>query len=411
MREKIAALVKQVRMNRFDRSLMRYFDWPLFLNVLLIALFGVVCIFSATTTSVTEKPATIMEMLETQPVEYARLQLVWLSVGILAMMVVIYFGYELYGHYANTFYVLNIVLLVVVLGMEAGRGGMTAFFTWGSGSERTFQPSEVGKIAMIIAFAKAFSVRLKPVMNVRDLLPLIVYMGIPLLLIIAQPDVGTALVYLAVFCVMVFVSGTNYKLILGVLACAVVLIIPVWTFMNATDSFRLMRILIWLDPESYPDEARQVINAGIAVGRGGLWGQGIVSPGSYASLGYISDDHTDFIFAVICEEFGVLVGIAVILFYVVLILRGARIALDAGQTFYKLVAIGCTAMVALQTFIIVGGVIKMIPLTGVTLPFISYGGSSLVTNMVLIGIDVYKRQTIPYLRMGTKAIAARSPAT
>ena len=103
MREKIAALVKQVRMNRFDRSLMRYFDWPLFLNVLLIALFGVVCIFSATTTSVTEKPATIMEMLETQPVEYARLQLVWLSVGILAMMVVIYFGYELYGHYANTF--------------------------------------------------------------------------------------------------------------------------------------------------------------------------------------------------------------------------------------------------------------------------------------------------------------------
>ena len=80
----------------------------------------------------------------------------WLGVGIVAMMVIIYFGYDLYGHYANTFYVLNIVLLVVVLGMEAGRGGMTAFFTWGSGSERTFQPSEVGKIAMIIAFAKAF---------------------------------------------------------------------------------------------------------------------------------------------------------------------------------------------------------------------------------------------------------------
>ena len=211
MREKIAALVKQMRLNRFDRSLMRYFDWPLFLNVLVIALFGVVCIFSATTTSVTETPSTIMEMLETQPVTYARLQLVWLGVGIVAMMAIIYFGYDLYGHYANTFYVLNIVLLVVVLGMEAGRGGMTAFFTWGSGSERTFQPSEVGKIAMIIAFAKAFSVRVRPVMTIRDLLPLIVYMGIPLFLIIAQPDVGTALVYLAVFCIMVFVSGTNYK--------------------------------------------------------------------------------------------------------------------------------------------------------------------------------------------------------
>src|SRR5699024_5417800 len=145
-----------------------------------------------------------------------------------------------------------------------GRGGMTAFFTWGSGSERTFQPSEVGKIAMIIAFAKAFSVRLKPVMNVRDLLPLIVYMGIPLLLIVAQPDVGTALVYLAVFCIMVFVSGTNYKLILGVLACAVVLIIPVWTFINATDSVRLMLLRISLDHARYPHQARQVINDHIA---------------------------------------------------------------------------------------------------------------------------------------------------
>ena len=98
MLTRLKALLQYIRDNRFTRDMMRYFDWPLFLNVLLIALFGVVCIFSATTTSVTEKPATIMEMLETQPVEYARLQLVWLSVGILAMMVVIYFGYELYGH-------------------------------------------------------------------------------------------------------------------------------------------------------------------------------------------------------------------------------------------------------------------------------------------------------------------------
>ena len=116
MREKLAALTKQLRLNRFDRSLMRYFDWPLFLNVLAIALFGVVCIFSATTTSVTETPSTIMEMLETQPTEYARLQLIWLGAGIIAMMAIIYFGYDLYGHYANTFYMLNIVLLLAVLG-------------------------------------------------------------------------------------------------------------------------------------------------------------------------------------------------------------------------------------------------------------------------------------------------------
>lgn len=386
MREKIAALVKQVRLNRFDRSLMRYFDWPLFLNVLVIALFGVVCIFSATTTSVTETPATIMEMLETQPVDYARLQLMWLGVGIVAMMVIIYFGYDLYGHYANTFYVLNIVLLVVVLGMEAGRGGMTAFFTWGSGSERTFQPSEVGKIAMIIAFAKAFSVRLKPVMTVRDLLPLVVYMGIPLLLIIAQPDVGTALVYLAVFCIMVFVSGTNYKLILGVLACAVVLIIPVWTFMNATDSFRLMRILIWLDPESYPDEARQVINAGIAVGRGGMWGQGIVSPGSYASLGYISDDHTDFIFAVCCESFGMVGACVLVVLYMLLLGRLFYLAMRVQDSYGSYLIIGVASMLLFHIVENICMVIGLLPVTGIPLPFMSYGGSNMITNMLGIGL-------------------------
>ena len=354
--------------------------------MLAIALFGVVCIFSATTTSVTEKPSTIMEMLATQPTNYARLQLMWLGAGIIAMMAVIYFGYDLYGHYANTFYVVNIVLLVVVLGMEAGRGGMTAFFTWGSSSERTFQPSEVGKIAMIIAFAKAFAVRVRPISHVRDLIPLVIYMAIPLLLIIAQPDVGTALVYLAVFAIMVFVSGTNYKLILGVLACLVLLIIPVWTFMNATDSFRLMRILIWLDPESYPDEARQVINAGIAIGRGGLWGQGIVSPGSYASLGYISDDHTDFIFAVCCESFGIVGACVLMALYLLLLVRLFYLAVRVQDSYGSYLIVGVAAMLLFHIVENICMVVGLLPVTGIPLPFMSYGGSNMITNMLGIGL-------------------------
>lgn len=386
MRERIAALAKQLRMNRFDRSMMRYFDWPLFLIVLVISLFGVVTIFSATTTSVTETPSTIMEMLETQPTNYARLQLIWLLLGTAAMMVVIYFGYELYGHYANTFYIINLVLLVAVLFTEALRGGMTAFFTWGSSSERTFQPSEVGKIAMIIAFAKAFSVRVKPVMHVRDLIPLVIYMGIPLILIIAQPDVGTALVYVAVFAIMVFVSGTNYKLILGILVCVVVLIIPVWMFMNATGSFRLTRILIWLDPESYPDQARQVINAQIAVGRGGLWGQGIVSQGSYASLGYISDDHTDFIFAVCCESFGMVGACVLVLLYALLLGRMFYLALRVQESYGSYLIIGVAAMLLFHVVENICMVIGILPVTGIPLPFMSYGGSNMITNMMGIGL-------------------------
>ncbi|MGI6238944.1 MAG: FtsW/RodA/SpoVE family cell cycle protein, partial [Christensenellales bacterium] len=346
MRKWLASILKYLRENRFNRGLMKHFDWPLFLIVIAISLFGVVSIFSATTTSVTEKPATIMEMLETQPITYARLQLLWLLGGLVTMGAIMYFSYDLYGKYANVIYFANIVVLLAVLMMvEAGRGGMTAFFSWGSAAERTFQPSEVGKIGVIIAFARAFAQRKKEIATMRDILPLLIYLAIPLLLIVAQPDVGTALVYIAVFCVMVFVSGTSYKLILGAIVVAVLVAIPAWYLMNATgENFRLTRILMWLNPADYPDEARQVINAQIAVGSGGMWGKGIVSVGSFASLGYISDDHTDFIFAVVCESFGFAGGFALVLAYVLLLARLTYLAWRVTDPLGAYMIVGVLAM-------------------------------------------------------------------
>lgn len=388
MLNRIKAFFHYIRNNKFDRDLLRYFDWPLMLIVLGIAFFGVVCIFSATTTQVTETPATIMEMLETQPITYARLQFFWILAGLVAMSVVIFFQYDLYGHYANLFYAANIIMLLAVLAVEAGRGGMRAFFQWGSQSERGFQPSEIGKVAIIIAFAKAFSVRTKPIMKVRDLVPLVIYMGIPLILIIRQPDFGTALVYLAIFSVMVFVSGTNYKIILGVIGIGVLMLIPLWYFMNnsGSDSFRLTRILIWLDPESYPDDARQVINAQIAVGSGGLLGKGIVSPGSFASLGYISDDHTDFIFSVCCESFGMVGALGLVAAYALLLGRLIVLSMRVKDPFGSYVIIGVMAMFLFHVVENICMVIGLLPVTGIPLPFMSYGGSNMLTNMMAIGL-------------------------
>ena len=383
----IAGFFRYIRDNRFDRDLMRYFDWPLMIIVLVIALFGVVCIFSATTSSVTEVPDTIMEMLETQSITYPRLQLMWIGAGLIAMFAVIFFPFDLYGKYADIIYYANIALLLLTLiAAEAGRGGMTAFFSWGN--DRGFQPSEIGKVAMIIAFAKAFSSRVSNIKTFQDVLPLGIYMGIPLVLILAQPDVGTALVYLAVFCVMVFVSGTDYKLILSVIGTAVILIIPVWYFMNnsASDNFRFTRILIWLDPESYPDEARQVINAQTAIGSGGIWGKGIVSPGSYASLGYISDDHTDFIYAVVCESFGLVGGCFVILAYMFLIGRLIYLAVRTQDAFGSFLIVGVMGMLLFHVMENIGMVIGLLPVTGIPLPFLSYGGSNMLTNMMGIGL-------------------------
>ena len=383
---RIVAFFKGLREGQFDRSLMRYFDWPLFLNVLAISLFGVVTIFSATSSEVTEKPATIMEMLRTQSLTYPRLQLIWIIGGVVAMFIIIYFNYELYGKYANTLYVINLLMLLFVLGVEAGRGGMSAFFTWGS--DRGFQPSELGKVIMIICFAKAFSVRMKPVMHMRDIIPLVLFMALPMVLILAQPDVGTALVYMAVFCVMVWVSGTNWKLIASVLACAVLILIPVWYFLNnsSADNFRLTRILIWLDPESYPDEARQVINGQIALGFGGLFGKGLVSPGSFASLGYISDDHTDFIFSIVGESFGLVGACLLVLGYVLLLGRLLYQSMRIEDPFGSYVVVGVFAMMLFHVVENIGMVIGLLPVTGIPLPFMSYGGSNMLTNMMAIGL-------------------------
>ena len=389
MFSRIAAFFKYIRDNRFDRSLMKYFDWPLLIVVLLISFFGVVCIFSATSTQVTETPTNLIEMLETMPTTYSRLQLMWIGAGLVAMSAVIFFPYQLYERYANAIYAANIVLLLLTLLIaRAGRGGMTAFFNWGRSSDRGFQPSEVGKIAIIIAFAKAFSVRMKPIMKFHDIVPLAIYMGIPLVLIIAQPDFGTALVYVAVFCLMVFVSGTNSKLIWGVIGMMVLLLIPLWYFMNnsGSDNFRFTRILMWLDPESYPDEARQVINGQIAIGSGGLMGKGIVSPGSYASLGYISDDHTDFIFAIVCESFGLVGGCILIVSYILLIARLVMLSMKVKDPYGSYLIVGVLGMFLFHVVENIGMVIGLLPVTGIPLPFVSYGGSNMLTNMMGIGL-------------------------
>jgi len=383
----IGSFFRYIKDNRFDRELMRYFDWPLLITVLAIGLFGVVSIFSATTSSVTEVPDTVMEMLATQSTTYPRLQLMWIGAGLVAMFAIIFFPFDLYGRYSRTIYWLNIALLsFTLLAAQAGRGGMVAFFNWGN--DRGFQPSEFGKIAMIIAFAKEFSIRSTKIKTFRDVLPLGLYLAFPMVLIIAQPDVGTALVYAFVFCVLVFVSGTDWKLIVSVLAAFVILLIPIWYFMNnsSSDDFRFTRILIWLDPEAYPDEARQVINAQTAIGVGGLLGKGIVSPGSYASLGYISDDHTDFIYAVICESFGFAGGCFVILAYMFLIGRLIYLAIRTDDPFGSFTIVGVMAMLLAHIIENIGMVIGLLPVTGIPLPFLSYGGSNMLTNMMSIGL-------------------------
>lgn len=404
-KKQISRLQNFIRHNRFDPLLVRRVDWILLSLVLAISLFGVVCIFAATGLPTEEKATSFLELLSIQPTNYARLQLLWILVGLVAMCATIYFSYQILSDLSNFIYWANIGLLVLVLAMEAGRGGMSGWFR--VGASRTFQPSEIAKLAIIISMAKWFSNRKKPIQTFGELLPAVAYLSLPLLLILAQPDFGTAVVYIAIFAVLLFVSGTSYKLIGGILATALLVLIPLWYYLtnaDISDNFRMMRILSFLDPSADPDAARQVTNAKIAIGSAGLWGKGLFQEGSFALLNYVPDDHTDFIFAIVAETFGFVGAGALIAAYFFLMLRMVALSSQAGDSFGSYLTIGIMAMMLFHIFENICMVIGLMPVTGIPLPFVSYGGSNMLTNYVGIGIILNVHMRRREVRQNTTSV-------
>lgn len=387
----IRGLVADVKANRFAPSIIRHFDWSLFLAILCLATIGIVSIFAATTSATDVETESVSEMLSVHSVTYARLQLIWFFAGTIAMCAVIFIDYKLYEKYADFFYWLNIGLLLLVLTVKVGRGGMTAFFNWGSesaaGGQRGFQPSEFGKFFIIVSLSRTFANRKKPIRTMKELLPVTIYVFIPLFLVLRQPDFGTALVYIAIFAVMLWVSGTNLKLIAGILGVMICAFVPLWFWAtSSTSNFRLTRILMWLNPSDYPDDARQVINGQIAIGTGGLTGRGLASLGSFASLGFIPDDHTDFCFAIVCETFGFAGACAVIVIFAFILARLIYHAYKTTDKYGSYVIIGVAAMYIFHILENICMILGILPVTGIPLPFISYGGSNMLTNMLCIGL-------------------------
>ncbi|MBQ3222250.1 MAG: rod shape-determining protein RodA [Clostridia bacterium] len=404
-KKQVARLQSFIKHNRFDPLLVHKVDWLLLILVLAISFYGVVCIFAATGVPTEQTATSFLELLSIQPVSYARLQLLWIAVGLIAMCATMYFSYQLLSQFSNFIYWANIALLVIVLGMEAGRGGMSGWFR--IGESRTFQPSEIAKLAIIISLAKWFSNRKKPIETFSEMLPVLAYVGLPLLLIVAQPDYGTAMVYIAILAVMLFISGTSYKLIGSILITFLLVLLPLWYYlMNAdvSDNFRMMRILSFIDPSADPDAARQVSNAKIAIGSAGLWGKGLFQEGSFALLNYIPDDYTDFIFSIVAETFGFVGAGALVLGYFLLMLRMTALSSQSGDSFGSYLTIGIMAMMLFHIFENICMVIGLMPVTGIPLPFISYGGSNMLANYVGIGIvlNVYMRRSD--VRQNTAAV-------
>lgn len=386
--KRFARMMDTVRANSASKRLFRHFEWPLVVLVLILSIFGVVSIFAATGSPLDNADQmTLLEKIRSQSFTYPRLQLIWMVIGCVAMMGCVFFDYHLYGQLKNVFYWGNVAMLLVVLTMEKGRGAATMFYRWGDG--RTFQPAELGKLCIIIALARLFADREKPIGTVGELIRVSCYLALPLILIVLQPDVGTALVYLAIFCGLILASGTDWKIILGVICLAIVVVVPAWYILSTSTSFRVARIQVWLDPEyDILNAGMQTYNGRLAVGSGGVWGKGLFSAGNFAALNYIPDDHTDFIFAIICETFGFVGGGLMILLFMVLILRMVVLASQAQDAFGSYLIIGVASMIFFHAFENISMVIGLMPVTGIPLPFVSYGGSNYLTNIIGIGLVV-----------------------
>lgn len=307
-------------------------------------------------------------------------QIIFAGLGVGGMVVVSNIDYTIYKKHATKIFLTVMVLLIIVLipGIGIVRGGARSWIGIGSFS---IQPSEFMKIACVILISKYLSDYYKDMKQpVPILLLLAVFIGV-FGLVMLQPDFGTGLVIVATIIIILFVSGVDLSyfvyLLLVSLAGITVLIISA--------PYRLERIFAYLDPWSDPlGSGFQIIQSLYAIAPGGLFGVGIGN--SIQKYFYLPEPQTDFIFSIIIEELGFIGGVIILLLYTVFFITSLKLSLNAKDLFGKFLALGITSMIFIQFFINIGVVIGLLPVTGITLPFLSYGGSSLTVTLLSVGI-------------------------
>mgnify|MGYP002316749456 FL=1 len=290
------------------------------------------------------------------------------------------FDYKMLQGYGNKLYIFNLIMLLAV--MFLGHSALGAQ-RWISIGPISIQPSEFSKIIMIISLATVMEHRIGKLNSLHDLLPVAAYVGVPFLLVLKQPDLGTSLVFMAIFLGMLFVCGINLRLLGGLFAAGVAMMPLLWHFLK---DYQKMRIMVFMDPNVDPlGSGYHIIQSKIAIGSGMLFGKGLFQ-GTQSQLNFLPENHTDFIFAVVGEELGFLGVVVLLLLYLVVLWRGIKIAQDASDIFGRLLAVGITSMLAFHVLVNVGMTLGIMPVTGIPLPLMSYGVSSLTTNIMSIAI-------------------------
>lgn len=350
------------------KKLLKNMEWGVLICVLLLLGVGLAALFSTTQNSAHG--------------EFKK-QLQWIAVSIPVLIIFIVIDYDKILKIAPAFYGACLFLLILVLFTDPINGA-SSWFSIGSFS---FQPSELAKIALILFMAYSLNLLQakgrKEVNKIYKLFAVLVIAAVPILLILKEPDYGTAASYIFATVFIIFVSGINKRYMF--LAVLLVGILVPLIYLNLPEH-ALQRIEVYMHPESDPrGSGYNIIQSKLAIGAGQILGMGYLQ-GNQTQLGYLHPKTTDFIFSAIGEEMGFVIGAAIIIVYVVMITRIVYIAKTAKDNTGSYIAIGIAGILCFHMLENIGMTMGLLPITGVPLPFVSYGGSSLLTNFICIGL-------------------------
>ncbi|HWR18496.1 MAG TPA: rod shape-determining protein RodA [Clostridia bacterium] len=371
-----------------DKKLIKRIDWLTLLLVLTLFSIGLISMASIMASPFDGNESAIGDYMEKLNLAYVKRQASSFLVGFAAFIVFIIFDYQMLKPFIKYVYIANVVLLAILFLAEKQRGIHGWFMI---GSDRAIQPAELCKISIIIMLAKTVSQsmdnnggKFKGLVSVLEALA---YCLVPTVLVMLQPDWGTAFVYICIMVFMFFIAKISWGYILTAVGALAGTLPLAYFFMMSTD--QKARINVFLDPSLDPaGKGYNVIQSKIAIGSGQLWGKGFFSPGTLAQLRFVPERHTDFIFAGIVEGIGFVGGTVIIVLYFMLIFRWLYIALKAKDNFGTCLVIGVMGMLIAHVFENIGMTIGLMPVTGIPLPFISYGGSNLLTNLIGVGLVV-----------------------
>ncbi|CDQ40243.1 MULTISPECIES: putative lipid II flippase FtsW [Virgibacillus] len=348
---------------------LKNYDFTLMITPILLAAFGLVMIYSASMVFAVVQEYSATHYLTQQSIRFA--------MGLAGFIICCLFPYKYYQKLMKPLILGVILLLIGVLLFGSSVNNAQSWFLG-------IQPAEFAKLALILYLASVYSKKQDYINEFsKGVLPPLILTGIILGLIVMQPDIGTASIIFFIACSVIFSSGIRFKHLFILIGIGVALLLLATPYM-ITDE-RLSRFTGAYQPFQTPDsDGYQLIQSYVAIGNGGLLGEGLGQ--SVQKLGYLTEAHTDFIMAVVAEELGFVGVVIVIGMLAIIVIRGIVISRKAQDSFAALLAIGISSMVGLQAFINLGAISGLLPITGVPLPFVSYGGSSLLVLMISMGI-------------------------